>query len=65
LIIHGCVRDSAVLRELSLGIKAIGTHPKASGKGGDGELDVPVTIGGVTFRPGARIVSDDDGIVVL
>jgi regulator of ribonuclease activity A len=65
LIIHGCVRDSAVLRELSLVIKAIDTHPKASAKGGDGELDVPVTIGGVTFRPGARIVSDDDGIVVL
>jgi regulator of ribonuclease activity A len=65
LVIHGCVRDSAVLRDLSLGIKAIGTHPKASAKGGDGELDVPVTIGGVTFRPGARIVSDDDGIVVL
>ena len=32
---------------------------------GEGELDVPVTIGGVTFRPGARVASDDDGLVVL
>jgi regulator of ribonuclease activity A len=65
LIIHGCVRDSAALRELPIGIKALGTHPKPSGKAGDGELDVPVTFGAVTFHPGARVASDDDGIVVL
>ena len=65
LIIHGCVRDSAALLKLAIGIKALGTHPKASGKSGDGELDVPVTFGGVTFHPGARVASDDDGIVVL
>jgi regulator of ribonuclease activity A len=65
LIIHGCVRDSAALRELPIGIKALGAHPKPSGKTGGGELDVPVTFGGVTFQPGARVASDDDGIVVL
>ena len=65
LIIHGCVRDSAALRELAIGIKALGTHPKPSGKAGKGEVDVPVSIGGVTFHPGARVASDDDGIVVL
>jgi regulator of ribonuclease activity A len=65
LIIHGCVRDSAALSELEIGIKALGTHPKPSSKNGDGEVDVPVTFGGVTFRPGARVASDDDGIVVL
>jgi regulator of ribonuclease activity A len=65
LIVHGCVRDSAELRELAIGIKALGTHPKPSSKHGGGELDVPVTFGGVTFIPGARVASDDDGIVVL
>jgi regulator of ribonuclease activity A len=65
LILHGCVRDSAALRDLAIGIKALGTHPKASGKSGDGEIDVPVTFGGVTFTPGARVASDDDGIVTL
>jgi regulator of ribonuclease activity A len=65
LLIHGCVRDSAALRELAIGIKALGTHPKASGKTGAGEVDVPVTFGGVTFRPGARVASDDDGIVIV
>ena len=65
LIINGCVRDSAELRALALGIKALGTHPKPSSKTGEGELDVPVTFGSVTFTPGARVASDDDGIVVL
>jgi regulator of ribonuclease activity A len=65
LILHGCVRDSAALRELAIGIKALGTHPKPSSKNGAGEIDVPVTFGDVTFTPGARVASDDDGIVTL
>jgi regulator of ribonuclease activity A len=30
-----------------------------------GEVDVPVSFGGVTYRPGQQLWSDDDGIVVL
>ena len=65
LVVHGCVRDSAALRDLDLGILALGTNPRPSAKGGDGEVDVPVTFGGVTFRPGAQICCDEDGVVVL
>jgi regulator of ribonuclease activity A len=65
LVLNACVRDSAVLRTLQIGIKALGTHPKPSAKTGDGEVDVPVTFGGVTFTPGARVVCDDDGVVVI
>jgi len=65
LVLNACVRDSAALRTLGLGIKALGTHPKPSAKDGDGEVDVPVTFGGITFTPGARLVSDDDGVVVI
>ena len=65
LVVNGCVRDVAALRELDLGIKALGSTPRPSGKAGDGEIDVPVTFGEVTFTPGARLYSDDDGIVVL
>jgi len=65
LVVHGGVRDVAVLRHLPLGIKALGTNPRPSGKTGVGEIEVPVEFGGVTFRPGAMLYSDDDGIVVL
>ncbi len=65
IVVHGCVRDAAVLRHLPLGIRAIGTCPRPSGKSGEGEIDVPVEFGGVTFRPGSTLYADDDGIVVL
>jgi regulator of ribonuclease activity A len=64
LVLNACVRDSALLRNLEIGIKALGTHPKPSSKTGEGEVDVPVTFGGVTFTPGARVFCDDDGVVV-
>ena len=58
------VRDVAVLRTLGLGIKALGSNPRKSGKTGAGERDVPVGFGGITVRPGDVVSSDDDGIVV-
>ncbi|WP_369029584.1 ribonuclease E activity regulator RraA [Streptomyces adonidis] len=65
LVLHGAVRDSAALATLELGIKALGTIPRKSSKAAEGAVDVPVVIGGVTFRPGDRLHSDDDGIVLL
>jgi regulator of ribonuclease activity A len=65
VVIHGAVRDVAALRHLPLGIKALGSNPRKSAKDGAGEVDVPVSFGGVTFRPGQRLWSDDDGVVVL
>ncbi|GAA3579996.1 ribonuclease E activity regulator RraA [Nonomuraea rosea] len=64
VLIHGAVRDVAALRELDLGVKALGSNPRKSAKEGAGERDVPVTFGGVTFVPGAQLFSDDDGILV-
>lgn len=65
MVIWGCVRDVAALREIPVGIKAIGSNPKPSSKNGAGEVDAPVSFGGVTFRPGAMLYSDDDGIAVV
>jgi regulator of ribonuclease activity A len=65
LVIHGCVRDVAALRELDIGVAALGSTPRPSGKTGAGEVDVSITFGGVTFRPGALVCVDEDGIVVV
>ncbi len=65
VVIHGAVRDVAALGELDLGVKALGSNPRKSAKTGAGERDVVVTFGGAAFPPGARLVSDDDGMVVL
>ena len=52
LIVHGAVRDAPALRDIDLGIKALGTNPRKSGKTGAGERDVTVSFGGVEFVPG-------------
>jgi regulator of ribonuclease activity A len=63
LVIWGVVRDSVALGTLDLGIKALGTNPWKSGKQGGGAVDVPVSFGGVQFRPGDWLYSDEDGIL--
>jgi regulator of ribonuclease activity A len=65
LVIFGAVRDAATLATLAIGVRALATHPRASRKDGGGQVDVPVSFGGVTFRPGAYLAADDDGVVVL
>ncbi len=63
-IIYGCIRDSAELGRMDLGIRALGTMPLRSDKRGEGERDVPVRFAGVTFRPGEFVYVDEDGIIV-
>jgi regulator of ribonuclease activity A len=65
LVVHGAVRDAAALRDIDIGIKALGTNPRKSSKTGAGERDVAVSLGGVTFVPGDLAYSDEDGIVVV
>jgi regulator of ribonuclease activity A len=65
LVLHACVRDVAALAALPIGIKALGTCPRPSGKTGEGELDVPVRFGNAEFEPGALLYADDDGVLVV
>lgn len=64
LVLHGGIRDSAVIDDMELGVRALGTTPRKGGKTGAGELDVPLEFGGARFRPGARLWADEDGLLV-
>ena len=64
LVIWGAVRDTVALANLDIGIKALGSNPWKSSKNGTGQVDVPVSFGGVEFRPGYWLYSDEDGILV-
>ena len=64
LVIWGAVRDTVALGSVDLGIKALGSNPWRSSKNGTGQLDVPIWFGGVEFRPGNWLYSDEDGILV-
>lgn len=64
LLINGCVRDSAELATLPLGIRALHTSPRRSAKQGRGESDVTVSFAGIAFVPGAWLCADEDGLIV-
>ncbi|BDV32173.1 ribonuclease E activity regulator RraA [Microbacterium terricola] len=64
IIVNGAIRDRDAIGMLPLGVKALGSNPRKSAKDGVGEVDVPVTIAGVVFRPGAHVWADADGVLV-
>jgi regulator of ribonuclease activity A len=63
-VIHGAIRDVLAIDQIDFGVKALGSNPKRCGKTGAGEVDVPVSFGGVTFVPGHWLYSDEDGVLV-
>lgn len=64
VVINGAIRDRVAIAGIALGVKALGSNPRKSTKLGIGVADEIVEFGGVTFRPGATLYSDEDGILV-
>lgn len=64
LLIYGCIRDVDVIAQIDLGVQALASHPKKTDKRGIGDLDVPVTFAGVTFRPGDWLYADNNGVII-
>lgn len=65
VIVHGAVRDAAEIDSMPLGVKALGVSPQRGTLGEAGEMDKPVKFGETEFTPGAWLVADSDGVVVL
>lgn len=63
-IIYGCIRDVDPIGEMDIGVKALNSIPLKTDKKGIGELNIPVTFGGVTFNPGEYVYADSNGIIV-
>lgn len=64
IIIYGCIRDSAAINQLPLGVRALNTHPLKSNKHGQGERDLVVTFAGINFKKDHYLYADEDGIIV-
>lgn len=64
LVVYGCIRDSAAIAGMDIGVLALTTHPQKTDKKNVGEADIPVTFGGTTFRPGEWLCADEDGVLV-
>ena len=64
IIINGVIRDAERLRDVDIGVKALGTTPFKSTKNDIGAIDVPVAFGNVLFETGQCVYCDEDGIIV-
>ncbi len=65
MVVYGYIRDSEEIAAQDIGVKALGTHPRKSEKGlHSAHADKVVTFAGISFRSGAWLYADADGIVV-
>ena len=65
VVIDGAVRDSNELAEMNYPVFSVGTNPNGPTKNVPGRIGHPISIGGVTVRPGDFIVADCDGVVAI
>ena len=64
VLVNGCIRDTAEIRGIAVGVKALNTSPRRSGRNGEGARGGTVTFASTTFTPGHFLYADEDGIVV-
>ena len=64
IVIYGCIRDSAMITRLPIGIRALHTHPLTSHKRDRGDRDLLVTFAGINFKKDQFLYADSDGIIV-
>ena len=64
IIVNGCIRDSYLINQMDIAIKAINTSPVKSIKRNIGKMNIPVNFSGVTFIPGQFVYSDNDGVLI-
>ncbi len=65
MVIDGAIRDVAEIRERTYPVYARGVNHRGPYKDGPGEINIPVSVGGMVVRPGDIVVGDQDGIVAF
>lgn len=65
VVVDGAVRDAGAIKEMNISVYAAGVTPNGPFKNGPGEINVPITCGGIVVKPGDIVVGDEDGIVII
>jgi regulator of RNase E activity RraA len=65
LVVDGAIRDSYAFRDREFPCYARGVTHKGPYKCGPGEINVPVSVGGMLVCPGDIVVGDEDGLVAI
>lgn len=64
VIINGCIRDSADIADMDIGVRALACIPARGELADQGTLNVALDFLGARFRPGEFLYSDEDGILL-
>jgi len=65
IVLDGAIRDVAAISAGDFPCFARGVVHRGPYKNGPGEINVPVTIGGMVVQPGDIVVGDADGVVAF
>ncbi|AZI13661.1 ribonuclease E activity regulator RraA [Avibacterium paragallinarum] len=64
IIVYGAVRQIQQLENIDIGIQALAPIPVGANNSNQGEADIPVNFGGVTFFPEDYVYADLTGIIL-
>lgn len=64
-VVDGCIRDTEAFRKDNFPIYAKGVTHRGPYKDGPGEVNVPISIGGLVINPGDLLIGDEDGLVSI
>ncbi|MFM2478937.1 RraA family protein [Celerinatantimonas sp. MCCC 1A17872] len=64
-IIDGVIRDVVEIEEMGFAVYARGNVPKPGRKEKLGEVEQPITCGGITVNNGDIVIADEEGIVAF
>lgn len=65
VVVDGAIRDVAEIRSRAFPVYARGVTHRGPYKDGPGEINVPVSVGGMVVNPGDIVVGDQDGLLAI
>ncbi|WP_331376865.1 RraA family protein [Sinorhizobium chiapasense] len=65
VVINGAVRDYGWIKTNTFPVFAAGITHRGPYKDGPGEINVPISLGGMIIEPGDLMLGDDDGLVCV
>lgn len=64
VVVNGCIRDSAEIAGMQLGVRALAAIPARGDNLGRGDVGLELNFLGAVFRPGEYLYGDADGILL-
>ena len=65
VVVDGAIRDVAEIRSREFPVYARGVTHRGPYKDGPGEINVPISVGGMVVNPGDIVVGDQDGLLAI